>query len=227
MGRIDPETSTLDSLPLFPLTGMLLLPGTFMPLNVFEQRYRNLVADVVEKDGLIGMIQPLIPAPDVFGPGQDASSTPDIYEVGCAGKIEEWQRESDGRYLIVLRGRSRFRTLEELPLHRGYRRVRARLLDEADERHEGDQRLAEKILPAALDYCRRYEIGVDADVLEALPGWRLVNSLAAALPFRPEEKQALLEAQTVWSRGEALIQLLEMSRGMTEPLQPFEPAAPN
>jgi len=230
IGRMKPgETKALthSRLPVFPLTGMLLLPGTYMPLNVFEQRYRNLVADVVEGDGLIGMIQPLRPAADNFGPQGDGSETPEIYQVGCAGEITEWQREPDGRYLIVLQGMRRFRILEELLLHRGYRRVRAHLLDEADEVGESDQDLIDRILPAALDYCRRYEIRVDEDVLAALPGWRLVNSLSAALPFRPEEKQALLESQTARSRGDVLLQLLQMSSGEAEVTRPFEPMAPN
>ena len=205
------EASTVAALPIFPLTGMLLLPGTFMPLNVFEQRYRNMVQDVLRGDRLIGMIQPLVPAADNFGPVGAQSGVPDTYSVGCAGRIAEWERESDGRYLIVLDGERRFSVREELTLHRGYRRVRARLLSDHDTETGTASRVIAVLLGSALEYCRAHRIGIDADVLEALPGARLTNALAAALPFQPEEKQALLEASGIEDRASILLQLFEMS----------------
>jgi Lon protease-like protein len=125
----------------------------------------------------------------------------------------------------VLQGTARFQVLEELSMHRGYRRVRARLLTEPQEGEESGQELMNKILSVALDYCHRHDIRIDADVLATLPGWRLVNSLSAALPFQPEEKQALLESRTVWSRGDVLLQLLEMSGAEAD--GSFVPMAPN
>ena len=221
------EASTAAALPLFPLTGMLLLPGTFMPLNVFEQRYRNMVQDVLRGDRLIGMIQPLVPAADNFGPVGARSGEPDIYSVGCAGRIAEWERESDGRYLIVLEGERRFSVRNELTLHRGYRRVRARLLFDRDTDTGIDSRVTAVLLGAALEYCRARRIGIDADVLGALPGSRLTNALAAALPFRPEEKQALLEAGGIEDRASILLQLFEMSGVVVADSEESEAPAPN
>jgi Lon protease-like protein len=219
--------STLSALPVFPLTGMLLLPGTFMPLNIFEQRYRNLVSDALETDGLIGMIQPLVAAQDNFGPVGEMSETPEIYGVGCVGQITRWNRETDGRYLIVLEGMRRFQVRQELSLHRGYRRVRARLLSDRDEEERSDRVATETLLKAALEYCRCNRIQVDSDVLAALPGWRLANSLAAALPFRPEEQQALLEAPSSASRTTTLLQLFEMSGIVADGRSVSRPLATN
>jgi Lon protease-like protein len=221
------KASTVAALPIFPLTGMLLLPGTFMPLNVFEQRYRNMVQDVVRGDHLIGMIQPLEPAADNFGPVGARSGVPDIYSVGCAGRIAEWERESDGRYLIVLEGERRFRVRDELTLHRGYRRVRAQLLSDHYSEPGTESRVTAVLLGSALEYCRAHRIGFDADLLEALPGSRLTNALAAALPFRPEEKQALLEASGIEDRASILLQLFEMSGVVSADSQGPVPFAPN
>src|SRR5262245_59168458 len=125
---LPPESATPDApevLPVFPLTGSLLLPGNFLPLNVFEVRYRNMVADALEGERFIGMIQPLVPSPDNWPALFPPTENPELYRVGCAGRIERCEPQADGRYLIVLRGVSRFRVRQELPLVRGYRRVLA------------------------------------------------------------------------------------------------------
>ena len=113
----------LQSLPVFPLTGTLLLPETFLPLNIFEERYRNMVRDALEGDRQIGMIQPLIPGLDNFGVPPLDLQDPQLYPVGCLGRIEEHELQPDGRYVIVLKGVERFRVLRELDPRNGYRRV--------------------------------------------------------------------------------------------------------
>src|SRR6476661_7363608 len=118
------ETTNLPGIiPVFPLTGSLLLPGNLLPLNIFEPRYRNMVADALEGDQYIGMIQPFAPRQDnnwveAAERGDDA---PVIYPIGCLGRIEECEPQDDGRYLLVLRGVSRFRVRRELEPKRGYR----------------------------------------------------------------------------------------------------------
>jgi Lon protease-like protein len=210
-----PEDSTsrrVSALPVFPLTGSLLLPGTFLPLNVFEQRYLNLVEDSLAGNRLVGMVQPYVPADDNSGPVPGAPERPRLYSVGCVGRIQSWRREADGRFLIVLEGESRFRALAELSLHRGYRRIQAKLLDELDVEQLADEGFdSDAILACALSYCQRFGIELDSDLLAALPGWRLVNALAAALPFRPEEKQLLLEADPRSERARVLVSLMEMA----------------
>jgi Lon protease-like protein len=200
-----------QQLGLFPLTGSAVLPGTFLPLNIFEERYRNLVADALAADRLIGMVQPRVPAGDNLGPVGDSSLRPELYRVGGIGKIAEWQREDDGRYLIVLEGMGRFELVEELDMHRGYRRARARRLDEENSAVPFDDGVREHLLEAVFDFGRTQDISLDEDVLAALPAWRLVNVLSVALPFEPAERQLLIETTGLAGRADVLIRLLDMS----------------
>jgi Lon protease-like protein len=104
-----------ESLPIFPLEGILLLPQGDLPLNIFEPRYIAMVDDALRGNRLIGMIQPS---------GCTAANGPAIFSTGCAGRITQFQETEDGRYLLNLRGLCRFRVEEELPLLHGYRRVK-------------------------------------------------------------------------------------------------------
>ncbi len=114
-----------EILPVFPLTGTLLLPGTTLPLHIFEPRYRSMVEDALGGDKVFGMIQPFVPQEDNHPLPGTEKETPELFRVGCAGYIEKWEKAQDGRYAIYLRGVNRFRSEEELPVHRGYRRVKA------------------------------------------------------------------------------------------------------
>jgi Lon protease-like protein len=202
------------TLPVFPLTGMLLLPGNFMPLNIFEPRYRNMVEDALVGDGHIGMIQPLLPGPDSSGVGEE---NPQLYSVGCAGLLDQAERQDDGRFLIVLRGVMRFLVEAEIGQRRGYRRVRASY--EAfggDLRSRRDSTDTARLLAAVERFAHSRELEFDMDLLAALDHRRLVNALAAALPFAPAEQQALLEAGDSARRGAVLLELMRMgpeSRG--------------
>src|SRR5690348_6193405 len=104
-----------EVLPIFPLTGILLLPRGRMPLNIFEPRYIAMTRDALAGERLIGMVQPSDPG----APGRN----PQVYPIGCAGRITSFSETEDGRFLITLTGVSRFRTREEMPLLEGYRRV--------------------------------------------------------------------------------------------------------
>src|SRR6201997_1407718 len=102
-------------LPIFPLSGVLLLPRGRLPLNIFEPRYLAMTRDALAGDRLIGMVQPSDPA--------DLGRNPPVYPTGCAGRITSFSEAEDGRFLITLTGTSRFRIREELPLLEGYRRI--------------------------------------------------------------------------------------------------------
>src|SRR5687768_11977298 len=133
--RPDPRADTAlpDMLPIFPLTGVLLLPRGRLPLNIFEPRYLAMTRDALGGARLIGMVQPSDPGgppgtdPGIGGPGIGGpgigSMNPPVYLVGCAGRITQFSETDDGRYLLTLTGVSRFRIKEELPLLSGYRRV--------------------------------------------------------------------------------------------------------
>lgn len=198
-------------IPVFPLTGSLLLPGNALPLNVFEPRYRNMVADALEGERYIGMIQPLVPRQDNWVDLAEAPENPTLYAVGCVGRIDEYEPQPDGRYVIILRGVSRFRVREELPLKRGYRQVVA---DYSEFQGDLEELAApinpSRILRALRGFGEKHGLDFDFDLLGSVPGVSLLNGLSVALPFRPAEKQALLEAAGPAEREELLLTLMGM-----------------
>lgn len=121
-GPFDPEFSDLpDIMPVFPLSGALLLPRGHLPLNIFEPRYINMVSDALGQNRIIGMIQP---RPDVNDAYFMDTEHPKIFSTGCAGRITAFSETDDGRFLITLTGVCRFNVIEELPENTGgYRRV--------------------------------------------------------------------------------------------------------
>ncbi len=205
------ETAVPKIIPVFPLTGSLLLPGNLLPLNVFEPRYRNMVADALEGDRYVGMIQPLVPRQDNWVEAAQQPDDPALYTVGCLGRIEECEPQEDGRYLVLLRGVCRFRIERELPLHRGYRRVMADYSDFERDLAELNVFLNPNPLMRALRvFGDKHDLEFDYDLLASVPGISLLNGLAVALPFRPAEKQALLEAADPGVREELLLTLMGM-----------------
>ena len=105
-----PQVALPHILPVFPLTGVMMLPGTVLPLHIFEPRYRNMIEDTLKADKVFGMIQPFTPQDDNRGPEPGAEDRPpELYRVGCAGHIEQSEKFPDGRYFVQLRGVNRFR----------------------------------------------------------------------------------------------------------------------
>lgn len=200
------------SVRLFPLTGTLLLPGTYLPLNVFEPRYRRLVEDTLATDRRIGMIQPFVPAADNFGIVADGDPQPPLYDVGCVGSVVECDPQPDGRYWIVLRGESRFRVVRELPLDpAGYRCVVADSSPYAADLGELEAEVdVGRLLATAARFCEVRQLEFDIGLLASLPPAQAINALCAALPFEPAEKQALLEAAGPQARSDLLSGLLDM-----------------
>ena len=192
-------------LPIFPLTGVLLLPRGRLPLNIFEPRYLAMTRDALAGERLIGMVQPSNPA--------GSGSNPPVYPTDCAGRITSFAETEDGRFLITLTGTSRFRIREELPLLEGYRRVVpewrefARDLENEDE--AGFDR--DRLLRGLRAYFRQHQISADWDAVTAVPGERLVTSIAMICPFEPSEKQALLEAPDLDERARLLTTIVEMA----------------
>lgn len=195
-----------QSLPVFPLPGVLLLPSGRLPLNVFEPRYLNMVQDALaDPERLIGMIQPADPASQEARPG--------LQRVGCAGRIAAFQETDDGRFLINLTGIIRFRVGEEIDTVRGYRRVRAEYepfrhdLDAWDDSAAFDK---DRLIGALKPYFRLKGIDADLESLDACCDATLVTTLAMSCPFSPAEQQALLEYDTLAERAEALSTIMEM-----------------
>ncbi len=195
-------------IPVFPLDGVLLLPGGQLPLNIFEPRYLNMLDDVMSGERMIGMIQTR-----ALGGGDPEN--PALAPIGCAGRVTSFAETSDGRYLITLTGVCRFRAGEELPVRTPYRQVRADFLAfEADLRQDSQPSPDDPDAPALLPALRRYldhrGLAIDWTSAESAPSDALINSLSMALPFDAMEKQALLEAPTMADRRATLVALLEI-----------------
>lgn len=205
----EPEEQLPEVIPVFPLAGALLLPGTHLPLHVFEPRYRHMVEDAIDGPGLIGMIQPRPRRPTALPPA-------DLAPVGCVGRLIQVARTSEGRFLVVLEGVARFRAVDEVTGIRGYRRLRVSWAEFAGDRiGEADSVDSTPLLESLSRFIVE---GPGCDALAELPAARQVNLLAAALPFGQIEKQALLEAPDTLSRRDLLVALLEM--GLEEELDP-------
>jgi Lon protease-like protein len=189
------------SLPLFPLPDVVLFPNVFLPLHVFEPRYRAMVEDVLAGDRLIGMV--------LLKPGwePDYDGRPPVYGVGCAGLVTHAERLPDGRFNLVLRGLSKFRISGERA-DQVYRvasvETALETLADADRILLGDEcRRLEALLVTALE-------GSDARFPPTMPHDDLVNALAQYLPLEPLERQALLEQPGALARCRSLAELLEM-----------------
>jgi Lon protease-like protein len=213
-------------IPVFPLTGVLLLPKTRLPLNIFEPRYLAMVDSALGSYRMIGMIQPKVP-----GEEEDAAKKPVLASVGCAGRIVEYSETDDGRYLITLLGIARFRVAGERDSQTAFREVGAdysefvRDLKLEPETVSESAIARDKLVMALKPYLTEHSMQTDWKSIEEAPVETLVNALSMICPFDAREKQALLEAQNLKDRADALIALLEMSnagvpvtRGPKDPL---------
>jgi len=216
-----PQMKCPEILPVFPLTGVMMLPGTVLPLHIFEPRYRAMVEDAQQSDKMFGMIQPYAPQNDNRGPQPEAeNSAPDLYKVGCAGFMEKCEKLPDGRFFVQLKGVNRFRFAEELPLQRGYRRVKAHYGEFADAELEQDWHCARAAIIEALSvFGTAHGMQVNADQAAKFSDLELVNLLGVSLPFHPAEKQALLEAATLQDRENMLIDLLKLGAGAASDIE--------
>ena len=191
------------TIPIFPLPTVVLFPNVFLPLHIFEPRYRTMVSHALEEDRIIGMV--------LLRPGweSDYEGRPPIYPVGCAGLITHAERLSDGRYNIVLQGLEKFRVQDEDD-SRSYRLARVDSMEESlGETDKEAMRTARRRLEALL-VPQPTGRGVDSKVPPSMPDEDLVNALAQYLELEPVEKQALLEREGLLARCHSLIELLEM-----------------
>jgi Lon protease-like protein len=199
-----------DLLPIFPLPNVVLFPNVFLPLHIFEARYREMIADALASDRMIGMV--------LLRPGweRDYEGRPPVYPIGCSGVITHVERLPDGRYNIVLRGLERFRIAAEDET-KPYRRAAIEPL--VERRLETDDRQIVKNARARLEALLTATLRRAHGAPEAAPDLRtatamcdedLVNALAQYLDLEPLERQALLEQDSLRTRAESLVELLEM-----------------
>jgi uncharacterized protein len=189
-------------IPIFPLSGALLLPQGNLPLNIFEPRYLRMTLDALAAERVIGMIQP-----------EDRNAPSGIFGTGCMGRITSFKETDDGRLLITLFGICRFGVVEELPLTNGYRRVVAdchRFRDDLSTDREAEVQ-RERLMEALRGYLALRRVDANWEAIEKTDDQELVTSLAMMCPFEASEKQALLEARTVTDRAKIMVTLLEMA----------------
>ncbi len=193
------------SLPLFPLPSVVLFPNVFLPLHIFEPRYRQMVADALAGDRIIGMVT-LRPGYD-----DDYEGTPPIYPTGCSGLITHVETLDDGRYNLILRGLEKFSiSSEEAPA--AGRLYRSAVITPIDERVSAGDRDELRRERTKLQHLLTplFTGGLEGRLPDAMPDEDLVNALAQYLEFEPMEKLALLERQGPLARCRSMVELLEM-----------------
>jgi Lon protease-like protein len=202
---IEDWTDLPSTLPVFPLTGALLLPRGALPLNIFEPRYRAMVEDAIKGRRVIGMVQPRV--------HEAETAEPPVYDIGCAGRLTAFQELEDGRYIITLTGIRRFRIVEELARTTLYRQFR---VDYADYLQDFEPETAgsadrEYFLKLIRQYVDIQGYNVDWNVIENTDTETLIHASSTLAPWAPSEKQALLEAPDIDRRYQTLIALYEMA----------------
>ena len=210
-----------EVIPVFPLPGALLLPRGQLPLNIFEPRYLAMIDDSL-RDGhrLVGMIQP-----DPAHPGPDYK--PNLFRIGCVGRITQLAETGDGRYLLQLTGIARFRIEQELKVATLYRQCRVSFVPFADDliARKGEDAVDRKaVLEALSAFLKANNLKTDWQGVESAPNEALVNALAMMSPYGAAEKQAMLEAPDLKTRAEILVAVteIELAKGGTEGEPPLQ-----
>lgn len=198
-------------IPIFDLSGMVLLPRAHLPLTIEGEKFKALVDDALKGHRLVGVVQK--------EPQDQARNK--IFRSGCLGKITTFSEAEPDKYLVIVSGLMRFVILKELKQKNNYRRVRVSYepfsFDLADEQYVLSER--EDLLALLKDYLTLYGISPNWDEINATSDERLITSLAMVCPFEPREKQALLESPTLADRCRIMTALIEMAflRGSGEP----------
>jgi Lon protease-like protein len=201
-----------DTVPVFPLTGALLLPFAHRPLNIFEPRYVELVDHALRGDRLIGLIQP-----------EDTSvespvGRPALQRVGCLGRLTHFEETGESRYFIILEGLTRFETMQEVTMRTPFRQFRIsaeRFALDFDRRYGEETVDRQRFLQMMRDYAEFAQFELNWDEIEDTSTADLVNFCCMVSPYGAAEKQVLLEAGTLETRAETLIAMaeFEMARG--------------
>jgi uncharacterized protein len=193
------------TIPIFPLPTVVLFPNVFLPLHIFEPRYRQMVTEALSGDRIIGMTL-------LRSAAEAEEAQPPVYEVGCSGVITHVERLADGRFNLILRGVEKFRILgEEDPIPgQLYRKAHVAGVDETVDEHDrealaAERRRLETRLAPLFERAR-----AESFLPQTMPDGDLVNALAQYLEFEPLERQALLEQAGPLARCRAMMELLDV-----------------
>ncbi len=179
-------------IPVFPLSGVIYFPKTNLPLNIFEQRYLDLVNDTYKNDKLMGMVQ-------------SQRTGNQVYEIGCLGKISDLQKSEDGRILINLTGITRFKILEEVENKKLYREFKVDYKTfEIDLKEPSGDLNTDDLMSKAKTFFRKNGLILNWKEFEKLDKAQKINTLSMISPVTNEEKQKLLEAITIKDKVKTL-----------------------
>ena len=211
MNRYKAPADLPKIIPLFPLSGALLLPRTDLPLNIFEPRYLLMIEDAMKESRIIGMIQPL---------ESDETDNPELQSVGCAGRITSYSESEDGRLLVTITGVCRFvvkKETEQLLPYRtakvDYRPFAIDLVNETGARSVN----RDQLIFAFRQYLEANNMSADWNEVAAVSTEVLVNTLSLLAPYPARDKQALLEAPDLKSRADVLVALTELALAKSSP----------
>tara|TARA_X000000368_G_C23023968_1_gene709316 strand:- start:863 stop:1504 length:642 start_codon:yes stop_codon:yes gene_type:complete len=192
------------TIPVFPLSNFIIFPKTTVPLNIFEPRYVQMIDDCMKSNRIIGMIQPK---------KTGEIKKPNLYEIGCIGKITSFNETRDGRYLIILNGLCRFRILEELNTEKLYRKCEVSYdgfeLDLSSKKDDSKVSELKSIFIKLKNLFKKQGYIINWKDIENQNPSQTLNTLSMASPFTLEEKQVLLETKNFNSRKEKLENILE------------------
>lgn len=204
-GRYHTVADLPEQIPLFPLSGALLLPRTDLPLNIFEPRYLAMIEQAMQGDRIIGMIQP----------GEDdKSDRPKLEKIGCAGRITSYVETEDGRLQIIVTGICRFKLKKEAKVKTPFRQATVDYKPFAADLVIGMGAPSvnrEQLLEAFRQYLEANNMTTDWKEVNEVGTELLVNTLSLMAPYPPSEKQALLEAPDLKSRADMLVALTELA----------------
>ena len=191
-----------NKIPIFPLSNFIIFPKTSVPLNIFEPRYIQMIDDVMKGEKIIGMVQTK----------KKNSDIPTLYDIGCAGKISNFEKTEDGRYLIIIIGISRFKIEKEIITKKKYREFNINfnkysndLIEERKSINFSDIELIFKNFKNLFD---KMGYIINWKELEKESLEKTINGLSMAAPFSSEEKQILLETTNIIERKKKLEEIL-------------------
>ena len=193
-----------SKIPVFPLSNFIIFPKTTVPLNIFEPRYLDMINDSMKSNKLIGMIQPKTSDNDKL--------VPQLYDVGCLGKITSFREANDGRYLIELKGLIRFKNIKEINTDHKYRVLEVNFENFINDLNDKKEDLSftdlELIFKDLKSLFEKRGFIINWKALESQSLDETINALAMASPFSLEEKQVLLEAENLDVRKNKISQIL-------------------
>tara|TARA_X000000368_G_scaffold354161_1_gene295550 strand:+ start:724 stop:1353 length:630 start_codon:yes stop_codon:yes gene_type:complete len=188
-----------ERIPVFPLSGVIYFPKTNLPLNIFENRYLELVKDCLNTNKLMGMVQ-------------SKKNSSEVYSVGCLGKISDYKKTNDGRVLINLTGLARFEIVKEINNDKLYREfeVRYEKFSEFDKNNESaKEKELDLLLEKTKFFFKKNGLLLDWNEFKKLNNFQQINTLSMIAPISNEEKQKLLEASTYNEKTKTFSEIIE------------------